>query len=105
MPRVETVPIVPLLVCTSLTPPNTPNGCEGKSATDLGGGARVIGVFALAFRGKELREGKAKAKAPSREEGTASGPRAVALVGGLWVDLREGQHSTDRRHIILSLLC
>ena len=83
MPRVKTVPIAPLLVCTSLTPPNTPYGCGGKSGPDLAGGARVIGVFALAFCGEELREEKAKAKAPSREEGTASGARAGALGGGL----------------------
>ena len=35
----------------------------------------VFGVFALAFCREELREGKAKAKAPSREES-----------GGLWED-------------------
>ena len=86
MPRVETVPIAPLLVCTFLTPTNTPNGCGGKSDPDLVGGAWVIGVFALAFRGEELREEKAKAKAPSREEGTASGTRSGSLVGGLWAD-------------------
>ena len=109
MPRVKTVPIVPLLLCTSLTPPNTPNGCGGKSDPDLAGGAWEFGVFALAFRGEELRGGKAKAKAPSREEGTASGARAGALVRGLREelreDLREGQHSTDSRHIIWSFLC
>ena len=83
MPRAETVPIAPLLVCTFPTPPNSPNGCGGKSDPDLAGGARAIGVCALAFRGEESREEKAKAKAPSREEGTASGARAGALVGGL----------------------
>lgn len=73
MPREETMPIAPLFVFTPPTPPNTPNGCGGKSKPDLAGGVRVFGVFALAFCGLEMREEKSQGESTKQGGGHGLG--------------------------------
>ena len=77
-----------------------PNGCVGKSKPDLAGGVWVIGVFALAFCGLELREEKSQGESTKQGGGRGFGRKVgfacAWIVGGLWVDsgLNSGRHST-----------
>lgn len=90
MSRDDRILIAPPFGFTPPTPPNKPNGCGGKSKPDLAGGVWVIGVFALAFCGLELREEKSQGESTKQGGGRGLGRKVGFacgwIVGGLWVD-------------------
>ena len=94
------MPIAPLFVFTPPTPPNTPHGSGRKSKPDLAGGVWVFGVFSLAFCGLKMREEKSQGESTEQGGGHGLGRKVgfacAWIAGGLRVELREGQHGTDK---------
>ena len=95
------MPIAPLFVFTPPTPPNMPNGCGGKSKTDLAGGVWVFGVFALAFCVLELREEKKPRRNTEQGGGLGLGRKVgfacAWIAGGLRVDCNTPEHPAWQR--------